>query len=161
MQRGVSSLLSLLQKTCKQSHKRKYLPWQRAAAESHHVIMVSQGTGWSYHLHLSTGSLQIGQRRLSVGGASSQNGLWPVRGQSVRRSSCDNGLWFARSQGVVTYNWTIERGQTGHLQSFIKGCGIRQQDRFVLQSKFNITQIFGYLASLRLIITLLLSCYIK
>lgn len=74
--------------------------------------MVSQGTGWSYHLHLSTGSLQIGQRGFSVGGASCQNGLWPVRGQGVRGSPCDDGLWFARSQGVVTYSWTIEIGQT-------------------------------------------------
>lgn len=103
----------MLKHSSLQSQNRKYLPWERAAAESHHVIMVSQGTGWSYHLHLSTGSLQSGQRRLSVGGASSQNGLWPVGGQSVRRSPCDDGLWFARSQSVVTYNRAIERGQTG------------------------------------------------
>lgn len=76
--------------------------------------MVSQGTGWSYHLHLSTGSLQIRQRGLSVGGASCQNGLWPVRGQGVRGSPCDDGLWFAGSQGVVSCRRTIEIGQTAN-----------------------------------------------
>ncbi len=65
--------------------------------------MVAQGTGWRYHLHLSTGSLQIGQRRLSVGGASRQDGLWLVGGQGVGRCPRDDGLWLAGSQGVVTY----------------------------------------------------------
>jgi len=57
-----------------------HVPGQCAAAEGHHVVMVTQGTGWGDHLHLGTGSLQIGQGRLSVGGAARQDALWLVGG---------------------------------------------------------------------------------
>lgn len=90
----------------------QYLPWQCAAAEGHHVVIVAKRTGWSYHLHLSAGSLQVGQRWLSVGGTSCQHGLWSVGGQSVGRGPCDDGLWLAGSQGVVTCKWITGRGQT-------------------------------------------------
>lgn len=64
--------------------------------------MVAQGTGWSYDLHLRAGSLQIGQRRLSVGGAPHQDGLRPVGGQGVGRSPGDDGLRFVGGQSVVS-----------------------------------------------------------
>lgn len=78
--------------------------------------MDSQGTGWSYHLHLSTGSLQIGQRGLSIGGASCQDGLWLVGGQGVGRGPRNDGLWLAGDHGVVTYKWTTGRGQIANVK---------------------------------------------
>lgn len=87
---------------CSDSEVVKTLPWQCAAAEGHHVVMVAQGTGWGYHLHLSAGSLQIGQGWLSVGGASCQSGLWLVGGQRVGGGPRDDGLWLAGSEGLVT-----------------------------------------------------------
>lgn len=78
--------------------------------------MVTLGTGWGYHLHLSTGSFQIGHRRLSVGGTSRQDGLWSVGGQSVGRGPGDDGLWLAGSQRVVTCKWITGRGQTAKVK---------------------------------------------
>ena len=105
-----SNLFSLPNQICE--YTEKYLPWQCAAAEGHHVVMVAHGTGGSYHLHLSTGSLQIRHRGLSVGGASRQDGLWSVGGQGVGGGPRDDGLWLAGNQGVVNYNWTTNRSQT-------------------------------------------------
>lgn len=102
--------------------------------------MVSQGTGWHYHLHLSTGSLHIGHRGFSVRGTSCQYGVWPVRGQGMRRSPCDDGLRFAWSQSVVTYNWTTEKPI--HL-SYCSGSRLtRGTQKHVLIFKFNMPWIF-------------------